>query len=60
MKHRMPKLVTNVAHTKYTILRKVVRRDFKMRTNEEDCDDCDLIWVDGGLPLERRMRMKPF
>jgi hypothetical protein len=60
MKHRQPRLVTNVAHTKYTILRKVVKRDFKMRLSEEDCDDYDLLWCDLGLPPERIMRMKPF
>lgn len=60
MKHRQPRLVTNVAHTKYTILRKVVKRDFKMRLNEEDCDDFDLLWCDLGLPPERIMRMKPY
>ncbi len=31
-----------------------------MRTLEEDCDDFDIIWSDGGQPPERIQRMKPF
>jgi hypothetical protein len=59
-KNRHPRMLCNVAHTKYPILRKIVRRDFKMKTSEEDCEDYDLIWVDLGLPPERIMRMKPY
>jgi hypothetical protein len=31
-----------------------------MRTIEEECDDFDILWSDGGLPPERIQRMKPF
>jgi len=57
---RHPKLLVNCFHTKYTIVRKVVRHDFKMRVVEEDIDDFDLLWCDHGLPPERIMRMKSY
>ena len=50
----------NVYYTKYTIVRKVVRHDFKMRTIEEDIDDFDLLWCDHCLPPDRIMRMKSY
>ena len=50
----------NVYHSKYTIVRKVAKHDFKMRVIEEDIDDFDLLWCDHGLPPERIMRMKSY
>ena len=52
--------MVNCFYTKYQIVRKVVRHDFKMRVSEEDIDDFDLIWCDHCLPLERIMRMKAY
>ena len=57
---RHPKLLVNVYYSKYTIVRKVARHDFKMRTVEEDIDDFDLLWCDHCLPPDRIMRMKSF
>ena len=57
---RHPKLLVNCYHTKYTIVRKVVRHDYKMRVIEDDIDDFDLLWCDHGLPPERIMRMKSY
>jgi hypothetical protein len=53
-------MVCNVAFTKYPVLRKVLKRDFKMKLSEEDVDEFDLIWSDLALPIERVMRMKPW
>jgi hypothetical protein len=55
-----PKMICNVAHTRYPVLRKVVRRDFKMKLSEEDVEEFDLIWCDGACPMERVMRLKPW
>ena len=60
MRYRHPKLVVNCFYTKYTIVRKVVRHDFKMRIEENDADDADMVWCDHCLPPERIMRMRPF
>lgn len=57
---RHPKLVSNVFYTKYQIVRKVMRHDFKMRIEEADTDDFDILWCDHGLPPERIMRMKAY
>ena len=53
-------MLVNCFYTKYAIVRKVVKHDFKMKVSEEDIDDCDLIWCDHCLPIERIMRMKSF
>ena len=57
---RQPKLAVNVYYTKYAIVRKVLKHDFKMRIDENDIDDADLVWCDHCLPPERIMRMRPF
>lgn len=54
------KLVLHAANTMYAIVRKVCKKEFKMRVLEEDaCDDFDLMWADHGVPQERIMRLKP-
>lgn len=57
---RHPKLVVNVFFTKYAIVRKVLKHDFKMRIDENDVDDADVVWCDHCLPPERIMRMKSY
>jgi len=60
LRARLPKLVCNVYYTKYAIVRKVLKHDFKMRIDENDVDDADFIWCDHCLPPERIMRMKSY
>ena len=57
---RHPKLVVNVYYTKYAIVRKVLKHDFKMRIDENDAEDADVVWCDHCLPPERIMRMRPY
>jgi len=53
VRFRQAKLVVNAFFSKYPILRKVVRLDFKMKIEETDVEDADIIWCDHCLPLER-------
>ena len=57
---RGPKLTANVFFTKYSIVRKVLKHDFKMNLQEHDVDDCDIIWCDHCLPVERISRMRSY
>ena len=52
--------MANLFFTKYTIVRKVMKHDFKMRIEDNDDDTADIIWCDHCLPPERIMRMKPY
>ena len=47
-------------YTRYAIVRKVLKHDFKMRLDDNDVDDADLIWCDHCLPPERIMRMRAY
>jgi len=60
MRLRQPKMICNVNHTRYPIVRQIVKHDFKMKVFEDDVEDFDLLWCDHGLPPERIMRMKSF
>jgi len=55
------RLVLLAYYTMYPIVRKVCKREFKMRVVEDEtqCDDFDLMWADHAIPLERIMRLKP-
>ena len=55
-----PKLICNVAHTKYALVRSIAKHSMKMKVTEEDIDDFDLLWSDHGIPNERIMRMKSY
>ena len=47
-------------YTRYAIVRKVLKHDFKMRLDDNDVDDADLVWCDHCLPPERIMRMRAY
>ena len=62
-KHPKPfprQLSVNVSHCYYSLVRKVLKNEFKMRIVEDpDCEDFDIVWADHGLPSEKLQRLKP-
>jgi hypothetical protein len=59
-KARKPKLVANLFYTKYPVVRKVLRKDCRMRLCDEDVEDFDLLWCDHVLANDRIAKMKPY
>jgi hypothetical protein len=55
------KLTLNAAHTAYALVRKICRKEFKMKVidDHENCEDFDLVWADRGIPNEKLARLKP-
>ena len=43
------KLIVNVYNSKYDVVRDVSREYFSMRVQEDENEDFDIFWSDGGI-----------
>ena len=51
------RLILNVAHTQYPVVKEVGKL-FNFKITRNDDADWDLVWLDGALPPEKMLRMK--
>lgn len=51
------RLILNIAHTQYPIVKEVGKL-FNFKITRNDDADWDLVWLDGALPPEKMLRMK--
>ena len=59
MKKKGPRLVALTAYTQYAVVRKVCRKAFRMRLQEEDnTEDFDLLWADHAIAIERLAKLR--
>lgn len=54
------KLVLNVFNCKYDIVRDVAKNHFKMRIQEDEREDFDVIWCDYTIQPERLQKLRVF
>lgn len=54
------KLVINISHTKYYVVRYVAKKLFNMKLSSDESEDWDLQWVDTAVHSEKLYRMKPY
>ena len=57
-KQHRERLYLNLAYTQYPII-KEIGKSYNFKITRNDDSDWDLIWLDGQLPPERMLRMKP-